>query len=349
MNRMKISHGDTESTETTKGRIRGCSIKTFFYSLWSPCSPCLCVMLLSFVAALLCAGCVSTLVANALTGSGSSTVFTGDSDPQLVGDALPFAIKMYEALLDAAPKHQGLMFTTGSLFVMYANAFVQGPADMLPLEEWQTKDEELARAKKLYLRGSGILYDALEAKYKGFQQAASQEGIAPGILQPILKKCKKADAGVLYWAAAGGMAAYSIDILDFELNARIPEWTAMVERAYELDPDFGGAALDEFFILFYAALPELLGGDKERAKFHYERALEKTNGNSAGAYISYAQMLCVPAQDYETYKECLEKALAIDPDADPSNRLVTTINQRKARWLLDNAYNYFSFLPFPED
>ena len=33
-------------------------------------------------------------VSNALTGAGSSDVFTGDPDPELVGDALPFAIKM---------------------------------------------------------------------------------------------------------------------------------------------------------------------------------------------------------------------------------------------------------------
>jgi len=307
----------------------------------------LCAMLLP-LAALVCLNCsVNTLVANALTSGGNSTVFTGDSDPELVGDALPFAIKMYEALLDSAPKHQGLMFTTGSLFVMYANAFVQGPAEMLPLAEWQERDAELARAKRLYLRGSEILYDALEAKYRGFKRAAAQEGNAPGALQPLLKKCKKADVGLLYWAVAGGMAAYSIDVLDFELNARIPEWSVMIHRAYELDPDFGGAALDEFLILFYASLPELLGGDKERAKFHFQRALEKTGGNSAGAYISYAQSLCISAQDYETFKDYLEKAIAIDADADPSTRLVTIINQRKARWLLDNAYNYFSFLPIP--
>ena len=286
---------------------------------------------------------VNTLVANALTGEGSSTVFTGDSDPELVRDALPFAIKMYESLLEATPKHQGLMYTTGSLFIMYANAFVQGPADMLPFEEWQIKEEEVKRAKQLYLRGSEILCNALEAKYRGFGRAAAQEGE----LQPFLKKCKKEDAGLLYWAAAGGIAAYSIDVLDFDLSARIPEWSAMVHRAYELDPDFGVAALDEFFILFYASLPELMGGDKELAKVHFQRALEKTGGNSVGAYVSYAQSICIPAQDYETFKDCLEKALAIDPNADISTRLVTILSQRKARWLLDTAYNFFSFLPIP--
>ena len=295
---------------------------------------------------LLYTGCsINTMVANALTGEGGATVFTGDNDPELVGDALPFAIKMYEALLDATPKHQGLMFATGSLFVMYANAYVQGPAEMLPPEEWQAREAAMNRAKQMYLRGSGILYDALEAKYRGFIKATEREVD----LQRMLARCKKDDAGLLYWAVAGGLAAYSIDVFDFDLSARIPQWKAMILRAYQLDPDYNVAALDEFLFLFYASLPEVMGGDKEQAEVHFQRALEKTQGHSAGAYVSYAQAICVPAQDYETYKDYLEKALAIDPDADPSMRLVTIMTQRKARWLLDNAWNYFSFLPIPDD
>jgi predicted anti-sigma-YlaC factor YlaD len=282
-------------------------------------------------------------VADALTGEGGSAVFTGDSDPKLVGDALPFAIKMYEALLESTPKHQGLRLTTGSLFVMYANAFVQGPAEMLPGEEWHLRENEMKRAKQLYLRGIEILYGALDLKYNGFSKAnAEQKAI-------MLNKCKKEDAGLLYWAVAGGMAAYSLDLFDFELGMKISEWKMMIQRAYELDPDYNGAALDEFMLLFYASLPEVMGGDVERAKGHFRRALEKTGGKSTGAYISYAQSICVAAQDYEMYKDCLEKALAVDPDAVPSARLVTIINQRKALWLLDNAYYYFSFLPIPDD
>jgi hypothetical protein len=34
-------------------------------------------------------------VAGMLSSSGSSTVFTGEDDPQLVADALPFAMKLY--------------------------------------------------------------------------------------------------------------------------------------------------------------------------------------------------------------------------------------------------------------
>jgi len=282
-------------------------------------------------------------VSNALTGSGSADVFTGDSDPVLVGDALPFAIKMYEALLSQNPNHQGLLLTTGSLFVMYANAFVQGPAEMLDsIDYYEERIAGLDRAKKLYLRGYTLLVSALNKKYSGFSDAK----IEGGSLEAILKKTKKEDVGLLYWSVAGGLAAYSIDVFDFDLGSNIPEWNLMIARAYELDPDFNNGAIDDFYILFYASLPESMGGSKSKAESHFRLALEKTKGLSAKPYVSYAQAICVPAQNYDAFKENLEKALAIDTDEDPSNRLVNIISQKKARYMLDNAYEYFSHLPY---
>jgi predicted anti-sigma-YlaC factor YlaD len=65
--------------------------------------------------------------------------------------------------------------------------------------------------------------------------------------------------------------------------------------------------------------------------------------------VSYAQAVCVPAQDYDGFKASLEKALAVDPDGDPANRLVNIISQRKARHLLDTAYELFIFLEYEEN
>ena len=282
-------------------------------------------------------------VSDALTGTGSTDVFSADPDPELVGDALPFAIKLYETLLSQNPDHQGLLLTTGSLFIMYANAFVQGPAEMLDsIEYYEERIAAFDRAKNLYLRGHDFLYTALDKKYPGFS-AATVEG---GTLDTYLKKCKKDDVPLLYWSVAGGISAYSIDVFDFDLSVKIPEWDAMMARAYELDPGFDNGAIDEFYILYYPALPESLGGDKAKAEIHFEQALEKSKGLSAGPYVSYAKAVCVPAQDYEAFKENLEKALAIDPDEDTSNRLVNILSQRKARYMLDNAYEYFSFIPY---
>ena len=282
-----------------------------------------------------CSTMINNAVANALTGGGAAAVFTEDSDPELVRDALPFAIKMYEALLFSTPRHQGLMLTTGSLFIMYANAFVQGPAEMLPFYEWEAREEGLARAKQLYLRGHRILLNALEQRHRGFTSA----GQSVEAMQSFAQRFRPRDVPFLYWAVASGLAAFSLDVFDFDLAANIPVWHVMIERAFELDPDFDG--LDEFLLLYFASLPESLGGDRERARFHFERAMARSGGNSTAALISYARAISVREHDFDTFEELLERVLAINPDDNPSTRLVTILDQRKARWLLYNADDFF--------
>ena len=304
-------------------------------------------VLASILCLLLLASCsinrmATNAVSNALTGTGSADVFTGDPDPQLVGDALPFAIKMYEALLAQNPNHQGLLLTTGSLFIMYGNAFVQSPAERLdPVFDFYERLEAMDRAKQLYLRGYNMLLSALDKKLPGFSEATVQAGT----IEPLLARLRIEDVPLLYWTAAGGFLAFSIDLFDFEHGSRIPEWSAMVARAYELDPDFNNGAIDEFYLLYYASLPEIMGGDRARAELHFQRALEKNNSQSAATFVSYARAIAIPAQDYETFRAVIEKALSIDPDLDPSNRLMNILSQRQAQFMLDHADEYFSVIP----
>ena len=96
------------------------------------------------------------MVIGALSGDGSASAFTGDDDPELVGDSLPFALKLYETLLAQSPDNVGLLLTTGSGFVMYANAYVQTPADMLPGSEFELKffyraETETALSIEIYM------------------------------------------------------------------------------------------------------------------------------------------------------------------------------------------------------
>jgi predicted anti-sigma-YlaC factor YlaD len=277
------------------------------------------------------------MVADTLAGTGSSTVFTGDNDPQLVGDALPFAIKIYEALLGEVPDHRGLIVTTGSLFVMYANAFVQGPAEFLPSIHYEERQAARQRAKKLYLRGIDILIRGLEDKAPGIKEASVEKGD----LLPLLEKLEKDDVPLLYWCAAGTLSAFSLDPFDFSLGQEAPDCLAYIDRAYKLDPDFNSGALDDFYVLAYASLPPAMGGNPSLVDLHFRRSLEKSGEKLAGPYVSYAQAVALPAQDYENFRSCLQKALEIDVDADPPNRLVNIISQKKARELLDRAGDYF--------
>ena len=89
-------------------------------------------------------------------------------------------------------------------------------------------------------------------------------------------------------------------------------------------------------------LPEGLGGSAERARAHFKRAVELQGGSSPGPYVALALGIAVPAQDRAEFESLLKKALEVDPEKDPSTRLVTLVQQRRARALLDQIETRFA-------
>jgi len=285
------------------------------------------------------------MISDALSESGNGTALTGDEDPEFVGDALPFALKLYEILLEQNPEHQGLLLTSGMGFVMYANAYIQTPASMLPGEEYEKQEAMMERAKRMYLRGRNYVFRALEVAHPGFIEA-----IETDTYPDILPEMTEEDVPSLYWAAAGWFAAISINIFDVGLTIDIEKAVALMERAYELDPDFGDGMIDDFYILYYSSMPEGMGGSEEKARFHFARVVELSEGNNPSPYVSLATTLSIQKQDAEEFQDLLNSALAVDIEQQPENKLANIITQRKAQWYLDHIEDFF-LLDFdePED
>jgi hypothetical protein len=66
-------------------------------------------------------------VANTLSEGG--TTFTSHNDPELIEGALPFALTLYESLLDSIPTHEPLLTATCAAYTQYAFGFVQVHAE----------------------------------------------------------------------------------------------------------------------------------------------------------------------------------------------------------------------------
>jgi predicted anti-sigma-YlaC factor YlaD len=269
-------------------------------------------------------------------GGGGGDAFTTEDDPELVGDALPFAMKLYESLLAADPENAELLLATGRIFVMYANAYVQTPADMLELSEVEQQAAMRARAKRLFLRARGYVLKGLELRRPGFRA-----DLAAGKVDAALARLKPDDADYLYWTSAAWMSAFSIDPFDMELLVTVLQPVALLQQVNAWDPAYGGGSVHDIFVSFYGSASADMGGSEKKAREEFARSLELSKGAKAGPYLALATAISVKNQNAKEFRELIGKALAIDVDAFPANRLENTLAQRRARWLAAHIGDFF--------
>ncbi len=304
------------------------------------------------------------MTADALTSKEGAEVFSSDEDPELIADALPFGLKMYESLLATLPEHEGLLMASAEGFVSYAQGFIMLPAERLDYSEREEKKRMRSRAKKMFERGRDYALRLLDVRYPGFEEAVGREEF-----DAYLLKTGDEDVEALYWAAAGWMGAISAAGLDISMLMQLTKPVALMSRAFELDPGYDDGAIHTFLIELYGSVPSLsmLYGSSETgayakgvmdayyegalgripdsseaaARHHLRRARDLSEGELAAPYIAFASSFSVKNQDAQEYKRLLEEALAVDPDVRPESRLVNILDRRRAEWMLEHIGDKF--------
>ena len=273
-------------------------------------------------------------MADALSADGTS-VFAVDDDPELVGEALPFALKSMEAILQETPRHRKLLIATCAGFVQYGHAYVLQPAQELESGNLQAARKLRERAKSLFLRARQYGIRALDLDHPGFSEAIFNDAAA------TIEDMQKKDVVALYWTGVAWGSAISAGKSDMSLIGDLPAVTAIMEKALELDPDWQNGAIHEFFIIYDAARSESEGGGLASAEYHFNRAMALNQGHSISPLVSLAESVCIKQQNRQRFEALLKQALAFDVNRYPEYRLSNIISQRKARYLLDNVDAFF--------
>lgn len=267
-------------------------------------------------------------VANALAGSGTS--FSSDDDPELVGAALPFSLKLMESLLAESPKNQRLLVATSRAFAQYAYGWVESSDT-----DGGDANARHERAKKLYLRSRDYGIRALELSIDNFRVRLASDPHA------AMRLAKRRDAEALYWTATAWGLAIGSSKDDLELLGDLQTVEALIERASELDPEDRDGAIQSFLMTYEASRAGVSKESATKARQHLEKAIEKSGGVSAGVFVAAAEALSIPAQDRTEFDSFLNRALSIDASARPGWRLQNILAQRRATWLLAHADDYF--------
>jgi hypothetical protein len=286
------------------------------------------------VSAWLLAGCsvrqaAVNVIGGALAGGGG--VYASDDDPELIREALPFGLKMFESLLEVSPEHQGLLLSASRGFTAYA-FLLQNDADRLDSIDPTRSRELRARIRNLYLRGRDYALRGLELRHPGFTAELKRDRAAA-----ILGMTQE-DAPFLYWAGASWGGAISAAKDDLDLIVDLPVPGSLVGRVLELDERYDLGAAHEFFISYESSRP---GGSAQRARDHYRRALEISGGQRASVHLALAETVAVREQNLSEFRALLAAALAVEPERNPQLRLTNAIAQRRATWLQSRISHLF--------
>jgi predicted anti-sigma-YlaC factor YlaD len=273
-------------------------------------------------------------LAGALTES-SAGAFASDDDPQLVREALPFALKTMEALLQSTPDNKALLTATAAGFVQYSHAFVLLPADAVEKENLQAARQGRERAKRLFLRARDYGLRALEISHPGISGAMAENP------PRALDKTRNKDLAALYWTGVAWGSAISVAKDDMALVAQLPIVSALLQRALVLDESWQNGAIHEFFIVFDASRSQAEGGGIQKAEKHFQRAMELNQGRSVSPMVSFAESVCVRRQNRNRFESLLKQVIAFDVNQYPEYRLSNILAQQKAKWLLENIDDLF--------
>ena len=270
--------------------------------------------------------------ADAVSSGGEA--FARDDDPELVRDATPFALKAMESVLVERPDHKGLLTALSKGFTQYSVAFVREDAE----EETDPERRKagMERAGRLLLRAKEYGVRGLSLGREGFaaRLATDPAGAAAQV--------GAEDVPLLYWTAAAWSLAVTSTPDSTALLADLPRCEALMRRALALSEGFDDGAIHEYFIAFEGGRPEAMGGSVEKARRHFERAMELAGGKKVSPLVTYAETVSVRTQNRKEFLDLLDQALAFDARGTaPDHRMANLVTQRRARWLKGRVDDLF--------
>ena len=267
-------------------------------------------------------------IGGALAAGGS--VYESDADVVLVGEALPFSVKLMDSLVAESPQNRGLLLAASRAYLLYAYGYVGFQAERLTRENVGLANVWRTRAHRLSMRAFDYAMRGIETTYPGLRAQLAQD---PVNSVRVIDDARELE--FLYATMASLGLAIGTAKQDAAMLARLPEVDALLGRGLELDEGWNAGALHDFALSWYASRPGV--PDRNAIERHYARALALSRGTRAGVFVAYAEAVAVRDQNRRQFEGLLDRALAVDLDARPDERLQNSLAQRRAVWLRTQA------------
>ncbi|MCS5622300.1 MAG: TRAP transporter TatT component family protein, partial [Nitrospinaceae bacterium] len=92
---------------------------------------------------------------------------------------------------------------------------------------------------------------------------------------------------------------------------------------------------------FYGGRSRMLGGNPEKSRHHFEKALDLTEKKFLLVRLLFAKTYAVQNQNRELFESQLQAVVNAPPDLFPEQRLANEVARKKAAQLLDQIDELF--------
>ncbi len=126
-----------------------------------------------------------------------------------------------------------------------------------------------------------------------------------------------------------------------EALADVSKVEALMQRTLDLDETYHYAGPHLLLGIFYGSRTPLLGGNPDKARQHFEKNMELTEGKYLLTPLLYARTVAVQTQDRALFDRLLTRVKETPAAGLPEQRLANEVAKRKAKHLAEKADELF--------
>jgi hypothetical protein len=250
-----------------------------------------------------------------------SAAVLNQTDPETVRDGAPAYMLLLDSFLEESPDDPELLVAAANLYASYGAVFADDPD----------------RARRLTRRAR---HYGARALCLGYNESCSWPGMSFARFEASLAGLSEQHAQAVYSYSVASLAWIRAHSDDWDALAELPQMDALLRRYL----DIGGGEMRGNVYTYLGILatlrPPALGGEPEKGKDYFERAIELTGGRDLSVKVEYARGYARLLYERDLHDRLLNEVMGADPNV-PGYTLTNVLAQRDAARLLANADEYF--------
>ncbi len=240
------------------------------------------------------------------------------NDPETVMAGAPAYLLLLDGLLTDDPDNRALLIASSKLYSAYAGA----------LEDDSPRSKRLAEKSRNYAARALCGPEAAVCA----SSTSSFEKFAAAVDQVTATEI---DALYAYGTSWAGWVQASQG--DWNALADLGKIDYLLQRIIELDPQHDRGRAHLYLGVIRSQLPPALGGKPELGRYHFEQAIQISEGRDLMVKVEFAKHYARLVFDQDLHDRLLTEVLVADP-VEPDLTLSNTLARQRAESLLADDY-----------